>query len=91
LEFAHFCLKELSLPFGSFDIAFDGKKCTLLEYQAVHFGLTTAEKGRFYYKRAPAGEWTKIAGRIDIEKEIADAITASLKLGRNALPERTGC
>ncbi len=71
LDFAYEALGQLDLPWGSLDIACDGHQCYLLEYQGIHFGLTTAEKGIFYYVRDSTGAWEKRMGRIEIEREMA--------------------
>jgi glutathione synthase/RimK-type ligase-like ATP-grasp enzyme len=74
LEFTWDAMKKLDLPWGSFDIGFDGRICHLLEYQGLHFGLTAADKGCFYYARSVMGKWEKIDGRISIEKEMANIV-----------------
>jgi glutathione synthase/RimK-type ligase-like ATP-grasp enzyme len=78
LEFARGAMRALGLPWGSFDIAFDGSKCLLLEYQAVHFGLTALDKGRSYHVRGPDGTWDERPGRIRAEAEMAKLILADL-------------
>jgi len=78
LNFTYEILDKLDLPWGSFDIGYDGKQCFLLEYQGIHFGLTTAEKGLFYYVRNSDGTWEKHMGRIQIETEIAKIVVNSL-------------
>jgi len=78
LDFAREALNKLDLPWGSFDIGYDGKRCFLLEYQGIHFGLTTAEKGLFYYVRNSCDVWEKRMGRIQIEAEMAEIIVKSL-------------
>jgi glutathione synthase/RimK-type ligase-like ATP-grasp enzyme len=79
LDFAREALDKLDLPWASFDIAYDGTQCCLLEYQGIHFGLTTAEKGLFYYVRDSHGLWQKRTGRIQIETEMAKIVAASLR------------
>jgi hypothetical protein len=79
LDFARQVLSTLGMPWGSLDIGFDGTRCHLLEYQAIHFGLTTAEKGIFYYVRDAAGVWEKRLGRVQVENEMAGEIVASLR------------
>ena len=78
LEFAYEAIGKLDLPWGSLDIAYDGHQCYLLEYQGIHFGLTTAEKGVFYYVRDSTGAWEKRTGRIEIEKEMARIVIRCL-------------
>ena len=78
LDFAREALNKLDLPWGSFDIGYDGKQCFLFEYQGIHFGLTSAEKGLFYYVRDSRGAWEKRMGRIQIEEEMAKIMVNSL-------------
>jgi len=79
LDFARTVTEKLDLPWASLDIAYDGKCCNLLEYQGIHFGLTTAEKGLFYYVRNAHGIWEKRLGRIQVETEMAKIIVRSLR------------
>lgn len=79
LDFAREALDKLDLPWASLDIGYDGTRCHLLEYQAMHFGLTTAEKGLFYYVRDCDGIWEKRAGRIQIETEMARIVVDILR------------
>ena len=79
LNFARDVLDKLNLPWASLDIGYNGNQCYLLEYQAIHFGLTTADKGIFYYTRNSEGVWIKRQGRIQIEIEIAKIIISSLE------------
>jgi len=78
LDFARNVLHKLGLPWGSLDIAYDDKACILLEYQAIHFGLTTADKGKFFYVRNADGQWEKRLGRIQIETEMANIVLHDL-------------
>ena len=59
------------------DIACRGSDCYLLEYQGLHFGLTTADKGKFFYEHTNRG-WIRHEGRIAIEEEMADAMLVEL-------------
>lgn len=79
LDFARQTLDALNLPWASLDIGYNGKECFLFEYQAIHFGLTTADQGRFYYFRGADGTWEKRMGRIQIETEMATIIAESLR------------
>jgi glutathione synthase/RimK-type ligase-like ATP-grasp enzyme len=78
LDFARGVLDKLELPWGSLDIGYDGRDCYLIEYQGLHFGLTTAEKGLFYFVRNADAVWEKKMGRIQIETEMAKIIRNSL-------------
>jgi glutathione synthase/RimK-type ligase-like ATP-grasp enzyme len=78
LDFAHAAMHALALPWGSFDILVQptpqGDKLWLAEYQAIHFGLTTALKGKMFYERQPDGTWRHRTGRIAVERAMTDAI-----------------
>jgi glutathione synthase/RimK-type ligase-like ATP-grasp enzyme len=74
LDFAYDAIAQLGLPWGSLDIGYDGEQSYLFEYQGLHFGLTTADKGRFFYVRHAEGNWEKHMGRIQIEIEMANVI-----------------
>jgi len=78
LEFARTARERLEMHWGSLDIGFDGQQCYLFEYQAVHFGLTVRERGRFYYVKAPDGAWVKYPGRIPLEVEMAGIVVNDL-------------
>lgn len=78
LDFAREALDALNLKWASFDIGYDGKDCYLIEYQGIHFGLTAAEKGYFYYVRDSSGAWVKRRGKIQIETEMAKIIVRTL-------------
>ncbi|MHB8111273.1 MAG: ATP-grasp domain-containing protein [Syntrophorhabdaceae bacterium] len=78
LDFAYRALEKLELPWGSFDIAYTDGQCLLLEYQAIHFGLTTAERGVHYYVRNAPGQWQKHIGKIQVETEMANIVLQDL-------------
>jgi len=73
LDFTKDVMEKLDLPWGSLDIGLTGGKCFLLEYQGIHFGLTAAERGSFFFRKV-AGKWEKVEGKIPIESEMANII-----------------
>ncbi|MBI4818513.1 MAG: hypothetical protein HY791_19760 [Deltaproteobacteria bacterium] len=81
LDFAFEAAKELDLPFASLDIIVDRRpspeRPLLLEYQGVHFGLTTALKARFHYRRE-FDRWIEIGGPVNVERAMADAVARRL-------------
>jgi len=79
LDFARETLDALDLPWASLDIGYNGRECYLFEYQGIHFGLTTADKGQFYYVKGADGAWNKRDGRIQIETEMATIMAESLR------------
>jgi len=78
LDFAFEALGELELPWGSFDVTYDGRQCALLEYQGLHFGLTFLDKGQFHYKRHGSGWWEKRIGKLPLEEQVAHIIRADM-------------
>jgi glutathione synthase/RimK-type ligase-like ATP-grasp enzyme len=53
----------------SIDIAFDGKDCYLLEYQALHFGINVLVKSDGFYEQSDSG-WRKVYKKPEIEEDI---------------------
>jgi glutathione synthase/RimK-type ligase-like ATP-grasp enzyme len=73
LDFAHRAVVALELPWASLDIGFDGVRCHLLEYQGLHFGLTTSERATFHYVRDQTG-WRRLDGKLPLEEKIAEIV-----------------
>ncbi len=78
LDFASSVLARLNLPWASLDIAFTAGQCFLIEYQAVHFGLTAVDKGEFFYVRDSRGIWQKRQGQIETERQMGQIVINSL-------------
>jgi len=78
LDYAFYVKKELNLPWVSLDIASDREKLYLIEYQAIHFGLLTALKCNYHYKRIEEG-YEEISGPINVDREMANQILNILK------------
>jgi len=72
LSFARDIAIELNLPNVSLDIAYDGNKCYLLEFQAIYFGTYTLEHSQFYF--AFNNKWEMIEESSILEKEYANSI-----------------
>lgn len=74
LEFVSEIKNELNVPWASFDILEKDEKLYLGEYQIIHFGLTTALKCPFHYKKEKNKNYKIIKGPINIDFEIANEI-----------------
>jgi len=73
LNFALECRKKLDTPFVSLDIMEDGEDCLLIEYQALHFGLTTALMSDRHYIY-DGRSWMEKRDKIDIDELFAKSM-----------------
>ncbi len=73
LDFAYRTREALGLPWASFDIGFRDGRCYLLEYQAIHFGLSIRERARSYYVKGQDG-WREVQGKLPLEEKVAELI-----------------
>ena len=64
---------ELDVPMLSVDIAYDGKKCHMIEFQCVSFGPYTIQFSNAYYIFDNA-RWAKVFEDSELEKEISTAL-----------------
>ncbi|MCU0612307.1 MAG: hypothetical protein MUE60_11030 [Candidatus Eisenbacteria bacterium] len=77
LDFARAAHSKVDAPFLSMDICPHGDGWALLEFQALHFGVSALKRGRGCFMRA--GErWQFTAGVGDVEAEMARALVAHL-------------
>lgn len=63
---------ELNVPLLSADVAYDGEKCHLIEFQCVNFGPYTLEFSDHHYEYQ-TDAWQKIDGKSDLENEMVNA------------------
>lgn len=63
---------ELNVPLLSADVAYDGEKCHLIEFQCVNFGPYTLEFSDHYYEYH-TDTWEKIDSKSDLENEMVNA------------------
>ena len=77
-NFAKNVFDQAELPNISIDIAFDGNKFYLLEFQAIYFGTVGHAKADGYYM-LNNGNWEFVKKKIDIEEVYADSIVNFLK------------
>ncbi len=73
LNYASEVFQKFDCPCASFDIAHDGQRCHLLEFQFVCFGTYTIENAPHYFRRSPSG-WERIADKAVVEEEFARSV-----------------
>lgn len=73
LEFAKRVFTEINMPLASLDIAYDGQKCHLLEYQCICFGPYTLQFSEWFFTEDKIG-WSRIDGASEFELEYARAV-----------------
>lgn len=78
-DFAKNVFEQANVPHLSIDIAFDGQKYYLLEFQAIYFGTVGQTKADGYYVQKN-GEWIFDKNVLDVEKVYADSIDEFLKV-----------
>ncbi len=82
LEYAYSIQNYFDVPNISLDIAYDGKRFYLLEFQFLYFGTTTLEKSHHYFHRINS-EWQLKRDKLELEevyvKSIVDYICNNCK------------
>lgn len=73
LDFAEALKREINQPLLSLDIASDGEKCHLIEFQCLSFGPYTLQMSESYFVKEEE-TWKKVEGKSILEKEIARAV-----------------
>ena len=81
LDLAKSAYEEFDNPFLSIDIAFDGVKCHMIEFQCLNFGPYTLQYSSRYYKYIDH-EWKEIEKKSVLEIEMANAIDFHIKKHR---------
>lgn len=72
-DFAYDFFLKLNMPQLSVDIAFNGEKYFIIEYQAIHFGTGGIPYSNGYYQKNE-GNWVFIEKKLDIEQVYAESI-----------------
>lgn len=72
LDYAKGAYGELDTPLLSIDIAYDGKKCHMVEFQCLNFGPYTLQFSGCYYTDSGNG-WERWEGKSILEEEMAKA------------------
>lgn len=80
LEFAYQAYRQLQVPMLSIDIAYDGARCHMLEFQCIHFGPYTLQYSPCFYRRDDEG-WIKVPGKSILEEEMASAVECYIVRG----------
>lgn len=73
LDFAYDVLNKLNIPFASLDIVEKNNQCSLIEYQAVHFGLLTALNSKVYYE-LDSKQWNSKQKNKEVDYFFAEAL-----------------
>ncbi len=70
LEYAKRVFQLFDVPMISLDVAYDGKKFYLLEFQAIYFGTYTLEYSKYYFTNKD-NKWIKVVAASALETEYA--------------------
>lgn len=79
LTFAKKAYEQLHTPLLSIDIAHDGKKCHMIEFQCLNFGPYTLQFSECYYVQDNYGGWSRLQGNSILEEEMAKAYSEYVK------------
>lgn len=74
LSMAKALYEELCVPILSVDIAYDGKKSHVIEFQCVSFGPYTLQFSPMYFKQDTNGKWISVRKKSTLEDEIGNAL-----------------
>lgn len=83
-DFAKSIFDALNVPILSLDIAYDGKRFYLIEFQCLHFGTATLEYSTHYHT-LDNNRWTRHEETSDLEKEYVLALKKFIV--KNAYPD----
>ena len=72
-DFAKKVFEALDTPYASLDIAYDGKRFYLIEFQCMHFGPLTVENSLRYYIFED-NKWKCVEAESIIEKVFVEAV-----------------
>lgn len=79
LDFAEKVVKEIDFPILGLDIAFDGTRFHLIEFQMLHIGPYTLQNSNYYFIKKN-NRWIRIDKKSDLEIEFARSICDFIKL-----------
>lgn len=74
LDLARLLFMELDVPMLSVDIAYDGEKCHMIEFQCLSFGPYTMQFSNAYYKLNKDKHWERVISQSNLEDEISDSL-----------------
>ena len=84
LNFAESIYQEMNVPNVSLDIASNGEKCFLIEYQAIHFGTKTLEYSSGYFTKE-TGSWLYYKQKSVLEEIYVESIISYLNSHEGSL------
>lgn len=79
LDLAKMLFEELDVPMLSVDIAYDGNKCHMIEFQCLSFGPYTMQFSNAYYMMKKGGGWERVNAQSDLESEIAVSLDGYIR------------
>lgn len=82
LNYASEVFQKFDCPCASFDVAYNGQRCHLLEFQFVCFGTYTIENAPHYFRRSPSG-WEMVVGKSIVEEEFANCVVEFIRYKSN--------
>jgi hypothetical protein len=78
LDFARKAAREIDFPLLGLDIAFDGSRYHLFEFQMIHLGPYTLQAAEFWHEYHD-GQWVQFDGKSDLEAEFCRSLCAHLE------------
>ncbi len=79
LNFSKFIYDKFDSPFLSVDILFDGQKYYLVEFQALHFGMSVVAKSEGFFQNVQGEKWNFVEEKPELEKLFANTFTSYLQ------------
>lgn len=73
LDFARKAVQEIDFPMLGLDIAFDGSRYHLFEFQMIHLGPYTMQAAEFWHEYRD-GKWVQFNGKSDLEVEFCRSL-----------------
>lgn len=73
LDFARKAVLEIDFPLLGLDIAFDGSRYHLFEFQMLHLGPYTLQAAEFWHEYRD-GQWVRFDGKSDLEVEFCRSL-----------------
>ncbi len=82
LDFAEKAFNAFDVPFAAFDIAFNGDRCFLFEFQFVSLSQFGVEKAPHYFRR-DNGNWTLVKESSIGERNLAECVAEYLEISNH--------
>ncbi len=77
LNFAELIYNKFDSPYLSIDVVDSGSGCHLIEYQALHFGVSALVRNNNYYQKTD-NNWKRYDAKTKIEEEMAISLSKYL-------------